>query len=429
MTENASRPSPLADSVGDYWHLAVKLLTGYHMPFRDRVFDSLIGNAGIPLMSVEISDHDGEPHNAVLDAAKELEAWQSRNSGSRIENTEIVVPFYSGCEGPVESVPPGTQVAMKTARITLLGTSDSHEVPRDGSVGSSTDIRGAAGRDPDRPDAGPTWSSGSLAQYSHGGGKALERLLGTGNTRGFSWSGTTVDPLDAVSLDSFTKAADAIDRAARFFRERHRDLDTWEFEPGTDDAARRGDAAAEFRELVHGLHRTYRRYSEDLPMAGVVDSRYGNDLRRFRDDLRAAAAVLYDSWSVWQEFSGNPLRWLHDLLMEVTQNVWLHNIAKVRYDGGVEGRDSPLGLMTGSHKVASEGFHGGDPSYGALEDPATWKRIGTTAVDRWRKSADEQLGRAGMRALRHVRHSRRDRTSAPPATTYACRHDRKQAGA
>ncbi|MEU6083241.1 AAWKG family protein [Streptomyces sp. NPDC047108] len=409
----ASSPSVSSPSgpACDSWQLAVRLLTGYHMPVRDRIFDALIGDAGIPLMRVEISDHDGEPYNAVVDAARALEGWQSRGSGRRGENTAVVIPFYSGCAGPIGPAPHGTEVVMKNARITFLDapepSDDPHEGLPDGSAAGDMEHGGTEhpGTVPERSgDAAPGRpdSDAALAQYGQGGGMALERLLRSGTTHGFAWSGIAVDAPDAVSLDVFTGSASARDGALRFFRARQRDLENAQSDLRADAAARRVPPTGALRDLVNGLHRTCRRYGDALSEAGEPDTRWSHDLPRFRENLRAAAAGLHDSWSVWQEFNGDPQRWLHDLLMEVTQNVWLHNIARVGYDHGAgEHRGSP-GPMTGRHTVTSPGFYGGDPAYGALEDPATWRRIGTTAVDRWRKSVDELLGRAGIRALQHL---------------------------
>ena len=45
-------------------------------------------------------------------------SWRSENSGWRIENTDFVVPFYSGKHGPIGGAEVGTKVVMKKARIT-----------------------------------------------------------------------------------------------------------------------------------------------------------------------------------------------------------------------------------------------------------------------------------------------------------------------
>ncbi|MEU4492030.1 AAWKG family protein [Streptomyces sp. NPDC023998] len=400
-----------AYSTDDYWHLAVKLLTGYEMPLRESLFDKLLGNQGIPLMKIEFSDYDGEPSNAVVEAADSL-GWRAENSGWRIENTDFVIPFYSGKHGPITTASVGTKVVMKKARITLLGTT-STDAPPAGGVVLGSDFKSNNDKEFDGLNAHQEWSNKALSQYSYGGGKALEHLLGEAqSTIGFSWNDLRVENKNAVNLKSFEEAADAFDRAASFFRTQHRQLEDWEFDLGAEEASWKGQAAGVFRDLIHGLARNYDKYSDQLPLATEAASRYGQDLRDFRHAVHTAGQNLYNAWNTWQLLTGNPLRWLHDVLLDVSEDVWNNNIKKVRFKVTSAGRAG----TTGHHEVKFDGFSGGYLDWGALEDKATWKKIGEEAIRRWQQSVVDTLVAAGKQAIVDVQNSWNGQTFAPVTT-------------
>ncbi|MET8535075.1 AAWKG family protein, partial [Streptomyces sp. NPDC005065] len=390
-----------ADSTDDDWQLAVKLLTGYEMPLRDSLFDKLLGNQKIPLMKIEFSDYNGVPSNAVLEAIDDMN-WRVQNSGWRIENTDFVVPFFSGKHGPITSASVGTKVVMKKARVTLIGTRGS-DAPH-GGWGEGGDIVSSMDKPFDDLAAHQTWNDQALHQYSYGGGKALEALLGTQqSTIDFVFNGLPVERKNAVSLKSFQDAAQAFDRAASFFSQRHADLSDWEFDLGAEETSWKGQAAGVFRDLIHGINRNYREYNLQLPtlrlpMVGQL-SQYGTELRNFETALQNASQNLYNAWDTWQLYEGNPLRWLHDVLLDVTDYMWYHNLTKVRYK-----RSS----RSGDHKVNFEGFSGGYKDWGALEDKATWKRIGEEAIRKWQESVKNELGKVGRQALIDIQNSWND---------------------
>ncbi|MFI1829721.1 AAWKG family protein [Streptomyces sp. NPDC020412] len=409
MAENVVYP---ADSVDDYWHTAVQVLTGYVMPKRELLFGSLVGNDKIPLMRVEFSDHDGEPSNAVLDAVNDL-SWRSENSGWRVENTDFVVPFYSGKSGPIAEAPTGTKVKMKKARITLLGTAGTDDAPAGGVV-LGGEFKSGLGKDFQGQSKDTTWSNKALAQYSYGGGKALEQLLNYGSTLHFSWNDLPVKDADAVDLESFARNAQAFDRVAQFFAARTRELKDWEFDLGKQEAAWKGQAAGVFKDLIHALVRTYESYSEQFPVSGTVNSTYGNDLRRFQRDVKNAADKLHGKWDTWQLLTGNPLRWLHDVLLDVTDHIWHNNIKKVRFKATYGAR----GMSTGGyHYVKYDGFSGAVSPYGMLEEKETWKKIGEEAIRRWQKSVQDVLSAAGKQALIDVENSLNDQKFPEKITT------------
>ncbi|EDY52727.1 hypothetical protein SSCG_05755 [Streptomyces clavuligerus] len=387
-----------ANSDADDWHRAVKVLTGFVMPERKLLFNNLLGNDKIPLMRVEISDHNGEPSDAVVDAVDDL-SWLEKNSGWRIEETDFVIPFYSGLDGAIAGAPPGTTVRMKRARITLLGTTSSGDKvlqPAHG-VALGSEFKSGLGKDFEGQSKDVVWSNQALAQYSYGGGLALERLVTSGSTQFFAWNDLKVDDANAVDLESFEYNAQAFDRVAQFFARRSQELKDWEFDLGKQEAVWKGQAAGVFKDLIHGLARIYRSYSEQFPVEGNVRSVYGNDLRRFRADVRTAADGLFRTWrDDWRDDHGNPLVWLIEVLKEVTKDVWKYNLTKVRWEPIVMGD-----VVSGSHEVKFERFSGA-VSYGKLEEKDTWKKIGEEAIGRWQQKVQEILSPAGKKALMAV---------------------------
>ncbi|MFC4467662.1 AAWKG family protein, partial [Streptomyces xiangluensis] len=382
----------------DYWHGAIQVLTGYVPPTRDKLFGDLLGNNDIPLMRVEIGDYDDEPSNAIVSASDDLNAWLYKSSGWRIEKTDFVIPFYSGKHGPIADAGVGTKVVMKKARITLLGHKGaSKESEATGGVFLGGQFKSRLGKDFQGQNKDTTWDSRPLTQYAFGGGMALWQLLDTGKTTDFSWNDLRVANENAVDLNSFDENAKAFDRVAQFFKQRHNDLRDWEFDLGNEDAAWKGQAAGVFKDLIHGLSRNYKSYSEQFAVSGTVNSKLGDDLRAYRVGVYNAASSLYDEWKKWTVSSANPLIWLIDILEEVAKEVWYNNIVKVRYKPG---KSSSRGVSTkGHHKVEFGGFYGGVRKYGPLEEMDTWKKIGEEAISRWQQRVKDVLVAAGKRAL------------------------------
>ncbi|MDT0545057.1 AAWKG family protein [Streptomyces lonegramiae] len=395
-----SKKVPVAHSDNDWWARAVRVLTGVVLPARADLFDSLLGNNDIPLMRLEFSDYDGEPSNAIVEAVNDM-SWRTENSGWRINNTDFVIPFYSGKHGPISGAAPGTKVVMKQARITLLGTNGTDDPPAGGVVVGG-EFKSGLGKDFEGQSKDTTWSNVGLSHYSYGGGMALVSLINNGKTTGFDWYGLRVNEKDAVDLDSLNRSAEALDRAARFFKNRYDDLRDWEFDLGKEEASWKGMAAGVFRDMVHGMARNYKSYNEQIPLQGN-GSKYGNELRKYRQDIHNASYSLYNKWNTWQLLTGNPLRWLHDILLDVSEWIWKNNITKVRYyeDYGYESYDS-------YHAVKLDGFHGDHPTYGQLEDKETWKKIGEEAIKKWQQSVVDVLGEAGKAAILAIQNSVND---------------------
>ncbi len=110
MALDPSKVTNDLSATNDRWAEAVKFFTGYPMPARDGLFDTLVGNEGIPLMKVEISDM-----NQVDYVDTEDYNWLLENAGYKINNTDFVIPFYSasGGDGVDGVVPQGTYHAAR----------------------------------------------------------------------------------------------------------------------------------------------------------------------------------------------------------------------------------------------------------------------------------------------------------------------------
>ncbi|MGW6460623.1 AAWKG family protein, partial [Streptomyces sp. NPDC055078] len=417
MADKQSAVYP-SDNVDDYWHTAVKVLTGYDMPQRDTLFNSLVGNNDIPLMRVEFDDHPGDIEEIVDNL--EWRTMNSRPAGWRIQQTDFVVPFYSGLSGAIGKEPPvGTEVKLKRARITLIGN-DEGDGPPVGGVVKGREFKSGLGKDFEGQSKDTVWSNLKLRQYSYGGGMALDELLRERNTQGFSWNGLWVKDDDAVDLESFEKSADAFDRVARFFKQRAADLRDWEFDLGRPEASWKGKAAGVFQDIVHALARNYRSYSEQFPLVDEgTKSSYGEALRDFDKEIVAAVKSLHREWDKWQELTGNPLRFLHDVLLEVTDDIWDYNIRQVGYKVGNS-------THTTQGTTRSDGYHyvkGGsftdsltksifpkeDPPKGSfpLDEKETWKKIGEEAIRRWQQTVKDELVTAGKQAIIDVQNSLR----------------------
>ncbi|MEV0405342.1 AAWKG family protein [Actinoallomurus sp. NPDC050550] len=380
----------------DHWAYAIHQLTGYPMPDRGGIFDKLKGNNDIPLMKVEIHDSTETPSNQELEAINEMGKWRAANSGWRIENTDFVVPFYHG-----DDTSKGSSVQMRKARITLLGTSG-QDVPHGGVEmgGTFTDHSnsGLMGSD------FKGWDSAPLARYSFGGGMALEALMYEPySTWGFSWNGSTpVADAEAVDLTGFERVALAFDRAAMFFSYANTTIQGWQDSVGqNEDAAWKGQAAGVFWDIVKQLGNMYQGYSNTLPLYGL-SSKAGLELRMAKKGIDNALSDFHSVWSNWALWLGNPLRWLHDILIDVTNFIWDNNITKVRTEFDYSGDSSYEWNEIEYPDFRQDAVNYKGESFGDLNSLDTWKAIGQNAVDRWTGSVQSRLEPAGIKALRDV---------------------------
>ncbi|MFJ1746197.1 AAWKG family protein [Streptomyces sp. NPDC088116] len=396
MALDPSKITTDIDGTNDKWAEAVKFFTGFKAPPRADLFDTLVGNEGIPQMKVEISDVGYVDYVDTEDLN-----WLYENAGYDINNTDFVIPFYSTSGGA------GSDVTMHKARITLLGQKSVDGPPTGGYYEGGTftsSIDGHLGMD-----GKPTWDTTKLTQYAYGTGLALEKLRNDEKlgTHGFAWNGLPVADVDSVSMGSFDVVAGSFDRVAEFFVNQQQKVEEWEGRLGTEkNDAWRGQAAGVFWDLLHKINKQYTDYADDMSANGSFRSKQGNEIRQAKKDFQKAVVDLHTVWMDWELKMGNPLRWLSDLLTDVMEYTWDHNITKITYE--IEpSYDSYV-----TNYVADEGFDNRAKAqrdklfdFGDLKDLKTWEEIGNEALRMWQQSVKDNLEAAAIDAMAYVKNS------------------------
>ncbi|MFH8885187.1 AAWKG family protein, partial [Streptomyces californicus] len=413
MALDSSKVTEDLGGSNDQWAEAVGFFTGFMAPKRDDLFDALVGNEGIPLMKVEISDVGYVDYVDTEDLN-----WLYENAGSDINNTDFVIPFYHAKGGT------GSDVSMYKARITLLGSKGDGRVPsqgyQEGGKFSST-IDGHLGMD-----GKPTWDSTPTARYAYGTGLALEQLLNNEKegTHGFSWNASPVKDPDSVTLANFDVVAGAFDRVAEFFSTQQKIVEEWQSRVGTEkDKAWRGKAAGVFWDLINKINEQYTDYADDMKPSGggTVGSKQGDEIRQAKKDFRAAVSDLHSVWTKWQWQYGNPLTVLHTLLSAVMKYVWDNNITKITYEietygtygGGYSSYTNYISEEHFSNQAAIDEITGkGDMAltvaaeeFGELKELDTWVKIGNKALLMWKQTVEDHLDTAAVTAMTKVRDS------------------------
>ncbi|MEU0844893.1 AAWKG family protein, partial [Streptomyces sp. NPDC005962] len=378
----------------DYWRKAVQLFTGFAAPERATLFaggkekSGIVGNDDIKQMKVEITKQDSVDTVDVDDWQ-----WKVDNAGYDINNTDFVIPFYTD----------NGSVSMYKARITLLGVktmSDDEFVGSDDSVGSegeskyAKDLKDGAFQ---KASGGNnlTWDTFDLTKYSYGTGKALQALLDNENgTLGFSWGGESALPLDkAVRLGSFDMAAEAFDRVAKFFYDSNATMTEWQKRLGLEESeAWQGMAAGVFWDLIHEVGGRYENYAEDMGYIGG-SSKQGRELRAAGEALRTQTQNLVNAWDEWTREKGNPLRWLVDLLTEISDNSWDNNITKIDSEYQYSSSAYSSGYFTYSTTggFTQQAVDANRKVYGDMKELTTWKAVGDEAVKRWEEGVKDGL--------------------------------------
>ncbi|MDX2920054.1 AAWKG family protein [Streptomyces sp. NE06-03C] len=400
----------LGGGTNDKWAEAVGFFTGFKAPNRNDLFDSLVGNEGIPLMKVEISDVGYVDYVDTEDLN-----WLYENAGSDIKNTDFVIPFYHAKGGT------GSDVTMHRARITLLGSKGDGRVPSQGwQEGGqfSSSIDGHLGMD-----GKPTWDTTPTARYAYGTGLALQELLNNDSqgTYGFSFNGKPVDDPDSVTLDNFEIVAAAFDRVAGFFSSQQKIVEEWQSRLGTEkDKAWRGKAAGVFWDLINKINQQYSDYADDMkPGGSSTGSKQGDEIRQAKKDFQNAVWDLHSVWAKWQWQYGNPLVVLHTLLSAIMKHVWDNNITKITYEiethgsygGGYTTTTNYISEEFFSNQAAIDAIEGkGDMAlnvaaedFGELKELDTWVKIGNKALLMWKQTVEENLDKAAVEAMTKVR--------------------------
>ncbi len=99
------------DNNDDYWKKAVDLLTGYVLPERKTLFDTLKGNDGIPMIHVRVEDEGGPGYSSGF----------LSSGGWGTHNTNYTIPYYQPA-GNDTSVSEGSYLYRYRVYITFLAT-------------------------------------------------------------------------------------------------------------------------------------------------------------------------------------------------------------------------------------------------------------------------------------------------------------------
>ncbi|MER5936919.1 AAWKG family protein, partial [Streptomyces sp. NPDC001928] len=375
----------------DDWRTAVELFTGYSGPTVKELFDDLAGSpAEIPMMFVEIKKEElVEPVDS-----KDTE-WVSANTPFELSGKDIIIPFYNdwGDSG----------VEYWKVYIRLLGDKVDGMDPKggviDGSVGNlGEDVKGEDNKPVD-------WDTRKHTEYTYGTGEALKKLLDLDSgTNGFHSGNKSVFPESAVGLGSFETTALAFDRVEEFVRDRKDELHRWEKKYGaTQNDDWKGYASGVFWELVHQLVRQYEQVAEDMYAGKSAGSRQGAAIRAAGEVLHDEVKKLYEAWKLWAEYSGNPLRWLTDLLKEIMFNVWDDNLSKITadYEAGSDYNEGEWTYTT-DPGFSDEARDDRGNRFGNLDLYLTWKAVGEEAQFRWWESLRNELGSLAKEAKVNV---------------------------
>ncbi|MFD8903540.1 AAWKG family protein [Streptomyces sp. NPDC059586] len=354
----------------DNWAQLVTHITGYPVPDRAKVFDTLRSDHGGKLFRMDIKERSlsvlVKDSGFLQSTGQDYDIWFF-NSGKKSSIMQARIVF----EGRVKS---GDE-------IIFAGT-------------DSTDVENVNVREGNEfTDYNKDkMSTIPLAQYMNGPRAALLALL-KGNSGDGRFSGLVAKEADVVDLSSFTETGQSFDYAAKFFKDHAPLLKDWEDRFGREDASWKGEAADVFRSLIKKIRENYDSYVETFnstagsgDATGTGNTVYSRALSLGRSHLEQAARDLLGHWLKWaQSDYYDPLRVLRYVLDDLAQWVDANNVAKTditstttRYGSTV--RHSPKGDFSQVH-----------PDYGDLTDIANWAKVGDKAVDIWGRAVDEML--------------------------------------
>ncbi|MER5465139.1 AAWKG family protein [Streptomyces sp. NPDC002668] len=364
--DNAGDPS------SDTWATLVTHITGYPVPDRNTVFDTLRSDHGGKLFRMDIKERSlsmlVKDSGFLTNKGEDYDIWFF-DSGKKWSIMQARIVF----EGRVKA---GEEIIFAGP-----GSDNVHDAQvREGN--EFTDYN------KDKMSTIP------LARYMNGPRAALLALL-RGSSQDARFSNLGVAGGDAVDLNSFNTTGDSFDFAAKFFRDHATVLKDWEDRFGRDDASWKGEAAEVFRSLIKKIRENYDNYVETFDSSvgtgdetGTGNTVYSRALSLGRKYLEDSATKLLDAWLTWAKSSYyDPHQVLRYVLDDLAQWVDSNNVAKTditstttRYTTTV--RHRPQG-----------GFSQVHPEYGDLTDIANWAKVGDKAVKIWSQGVDEYLGK------------------------------------
>ncbi|MER5891225.1 AAWKG family protein, partial [Streptomyces sp. NPDC001941] len=369
--DNVTSFNDNADPGEDRWATLVKHITGYPMPDRSKVFDTLRSDHGGKLFRMDIKERSlsllVKDSGFLTNKGEDYDIW-----------------FFDS----------GKKRSIMQARIVFEGRVKSGDEIIFDSPGTTDDVRNAQVREGnDFTDYNKDkMSTKTLAQYMNGPRKALLELLDSGTTEHARFSSLGVPGPDIVDLGSFTTTGESFDFAAAFFTEQAPVLKDWEDRFGRDDASWKGEAADVFRSLIKKIRENYDSYVETFNSKpsegdGTGKTVYSRALSLGKKYMEDAARDLLKAWLEW---ANSPYYDPHRVLRYVLDDlaIWVdqHNVTQTdikstttRYTTTVS--HSPKGEFTQVH-----------PEYGDLTDIANWAKVGDKAARMWTQAVDEHLG-------------------------------------
>ncbi|TXS52213.1 hypothetical protein EAO75_09100 [Streptomyces sp. uw30] len=364
--DNAGDPS------GDTWATLVTHITGYPVPDRNTVFDTLRSEHGGKLFRMDI------PERSLSLLVKD--SGFLRNKGEDYD-----IWFFDS----------GKKRSIMQARIVFEGrVKDGEEIifagPGSDNVHDAQVREGNEFTDYNKD----KMSTIPLARYMNGPRAALLALLG-GNTTDARFSNLGVPGADVVDLNSFNTTGESFDFAAKFFKDHAVVLKDWEDRFGRDDASWKGEAAEVFRSLLKKIRENYDNYVETFNSSpgsgdetGTGGTVYSKALSLGRKYLEDAATKLLEAWLAWAKSPYyDPHQVLRYVLDDLAQWVDANNVAKT----DIKSYTSRY-TTTVSHSPHAD-FTQVHPEYGDLTDIANWAKVGDKAVKIWSQGVDEFLGK------------------------------------
>ncbi|MFS8202486.1 AAWKG family protein [Streptomyces sp. CWNU-52B] len=370
--ENLDKFDNAGDPSTDTWATLVTHITGYPVPDRNTVFDTLRSDHGGKLFRMDIKERS-------LSLAVKDSGFLT-NTG---EDYDIY--FFDG----------GKKTKIMQARIVFEGRVKAGEEiifagPGSDNVNDAQVREGNEFTDYNKD----KMSTVALARYMNGPRTALMALLG-GGTQDARFSNMSVGGSDAVDLNSFNTTGESFDFAAKFFKDHAVVLKDWEDRFGRDDASWKGEAAEVFRSLLTKIRENYDSYVETFnstPSAGegtgAGSTVYSRALSQGRKYLEDSASKLLDAWLAWAKSPYyDPHQVLRYTLDDLAQWADANNVAKTNITS------TTSRYSTTVRHNPQAGFSQVHPEYGDLTDIANWAKVGDAAVKVWNQGVNEYLGK------------------------------------
>ncbi|MCK8435470.1 hypothetical protein G3I77_21345 [Streptomyces sp. D2-8] len=373
--KNIKDLSGRADPSSDTWATLVTHITGYPVPDRSTVFDTLRSDHGGKLFRMDIKERSlsllVKDSGFLTNKGEDYDIWFF-DSGKKRSIMQARIVF----EGRVKA---GDEIIFAGP-----GSDNVHDAQvREGN--EFTDYN------KDKMSTIP------LARYMNGPRAALLELL-TGSTQNARFSNLGVPGADVVDLSSFNRTGESFDFAAKFFKDHATVLKDWEDRFGRDDASWKGEAAGVFRSLLKKIRENYDNYVETFnsnpagDATGTGGTVYSRALSLGRTYLEDSARELLDAWLEWAKSPYyDPHQVLRYVLDDLAQWVDTNNVAQTDITSYTTRYNT---VVSHSPKADFSQVH---PEYGDLTDIANWAKVGDKAVKIWSQGVDKLLGEPAAR--------------------------------